>query len=450
MKILLVYPSTLGPDRRPKKYRKAYLPPLSLATLAALTPREHTVRVVNDIVENVDLSAHWDLVGLTAMTSQVERAYQLADECRQRKIPVVMGGVHASLMPDEAKNHADAVVIGEAENLWSQLLKDCERGQFQEFYHDHEPPDLKDVVVPRWECLNMRIYPRQLGARYPMMPIFTTRGCPFGCRFCAVTKLAGKSYRTRPVATVLSEIEQTGAREFFFIDDNIAARPDYARELFRALPERNIRWMSQTSTTILKNPDLLDLAAQAGCFGLFVGIESVNPRSLAGVHKTFNRTEHYAELLARMRRAGIVPFLSFIFGFDQDTENQFETTVDFLTRNQVGSAVFWILTPIPGTDLYEEMQREGRITDTTWSKYDGTNVVYTPKTWSAANLHDRYWQSFQRLYRPTRILRNVIWNARSSAHPCRAFLRGAFYQSYFWMKINAREHPYSGGIGRIA
>jgi radical SAM superfamily enzyme YgiQ (UPF0313 family) len=445
----LVYPTTLDAQNKPIKYRKAYLPPLSLATIAALTPRQHAVRVVNDVVENLDFSEDWDIVGLTAMTPQAERTYQVADEFRRRGAKVVIGGIHASMLPQEAKEHADAVVIGEAENIWTDVLADCERGRPKDYYQDSCLPDLKRPVVPRWECLNMRVYPRQFGSTLPMMPIFTTRGCPYGCRFCSVTQFLGKSYRTRPISTVLSEIQGTGAREFFFVDDNIAADPDYSRELFRSLQNMELRWMSQASTTILKNPDLLDLAAKAGCFGLFVGVESLNKESLAGARKSFNKVDLYGELLRRMRSAGITPFLSFIFGFDQDLKDQFEVTISFLTRNQVGSAIFWILTPVPGTDLYKELQNDGRIISTNWSQYDGIHVVFNPKTWSSAELSDRYWNAFKKIYRPPRLIRNILWNARFSKQPWRSLLRGAFYQSYFWLKLRAGEHPYSGGIGRL-
>ena len=449
MRILLVYPTTLDAQNKPIKYRKAHLPPLSLATIAALTPRQHTVRVVNDLVENLDFSEDCDLVGLTAMTTQAERAYQVSDEFRRRGAKVVIGGIHASMLPQEAKEHADAVVIGEAENIWTDLLDDCERGRLKNYYQNSCLPDLQRPVVPRWECLNMRVYPHQFGSTLPMMPISTTRGCPYGCRFCAVTTFFGKSYRIRPISSVLSEIQGIRARDFFFVDDNIAANPDHARELFRALQCMDLRWMSQASTTILKNADLLDRAAQAGCFALFIGVESLNKESLAGVRKSFNKIDLYEELLESMRRAGIVPILSFIFGFDEDLADQFETTISFLNRNRVGSALFWILTPIPGTDLYEDMQRDGRITSTDWSQYDGTHVVFNPKTWSSAELSERYWNAFKKIYRPPRLLRNILWNTRFSKRPCEALLRNCFIQPYSWLKLRAGEHPYSGGIGRL-
>jgi len=449
VKVLLVYPSSLDDNREPIKYRKAYLPPLSLATIAGLTPPSHTVRVVNDLVENIDFSEKWDLVGLTAMTTQAERAYQIADEFRRRGTKVVMGGIHVSMLPQEAKQHVDAVVIGEAENIWEGILADCENGRMKDFYQDATRPDLKRAVVPRWESFNMEVYARQLGAKLPMMPIATTRGCPYGCRFCAVTKFSGQSYRIRPIANVLSEIQGTGAKQFFFVDDNIAANPDYARELFGAVEKMDLEWMSQASTTILKTPDLLDRAARAGCFALFIGVETLNQSSLAGVRKSFNKTEQYEELIGRMRQAKISPILSFIFGFDQDLEDQFAITTRFLTKHKIGSALFWILTPIPGTDLYADLEREGRITTTNWSNYDGTHMVFQPKTFKPAELMDRYWTAFQGLYQPPRLFRNILWNTRFAKRHGAALVRNSFFQPFYWMKLRAKEHPYSGGIGRV-
>ena len=449
VKVLLVYPSSLDDRREPIKYRKAYLPPLSLATIAGLTPRQHTVRVLNDLVENIDFSEKWDLVGLTAMTTQAERAYQIADEFRRRGTKVVMGGIHVSMMAQEAKQHADAIVIGEAENIWADLLTDCENGRLKDFYQDTNRPDLKDTVLPRWESLNMAVYTRQLGAKLPMMPIATTRGCPYGCHFCAVTKFSGQTYRIRPVANVINEIKATGANQFFFVDDNIAANPNYARELFGALQDMDVSWISQASTTILKNPDLLDRAAQAGCFALFIGIETLNQASLAGAHKSFNKTELYEELIGRMRKAGITPMLSFIFGFDQDLEDQFAVTTQFLSKNRVGSAIFWILTPAPGTDLYTDMERAGRILTKNWSIYDGTHMVFQPKTSCQVDLQNRYWNAFQGVYQPPRLFRNIMWNTRYSRRKWPALLRNGLFQPYFWLKLRNRQHPYSGGIGRV-
>ena len=240
MRILLAAPSQLDSQGLPQKYRRAFLPPLSLAVLNSLTPRIHEVRIVNDVVEEIDFSQDYDLVGITCMTSQAGRAYQIADRFRSTGTRVVLGGVHPTILPEEGKEHADAVVVGEAERIWPEVLVDAENRRLKEFYRENGHPDLSGPLIPRWDEMNLHVYPRRMGAKLPFMPLLTTRGCPFGCKFCSVTSLYGSSYRTKSISSVLSEIDAIHAQEFLFVDDNIACDPAYSRELFRALaPKRS-------------------------------------------------------------------------------------------------------------------------------------------------------------------------------------------------------------------
>ncbi len=447
MNILFVYPTRLDSSGRPIKYRKAYLPPLALATLDSLTPDHHNVRIIDDIVDEIDFSVSYDLVAITAMTMQVERAYQIADAFRDRGVKVIMGGMHPTVLPQEAKQHADSIVIGEADNIWEQILHDCQSNALKDFYQDAAFPDLQRLIIPKWDNLNLRAYPKRIGAKLPMMPIFTTRGCPLGCRFCSVTKFFGKSTRVKPISHVIQEIERTGATEYLFVDDNITCNPDYSRELFGALAGRNLNWMSQISTTVMKNPDLIDLAARAGCSGLLIGIESLSQSSLKTVNKGFNKVEQYEEMIQRMQQNGINPCLSLIFGFDEDTPDQFRHTIEFCKKNKVGYATLWILTPLPGTDLFAEMEDAGRIEYDNWSMFDLTNVVFQPKNFSKQELYETYWKSYQELY-SLRSIAGTIWHdVRRSNNPVRGFLNGAFVQTYFRKKVYSRDHPLVGGIG---
>ncbi len=448
MNILLIYPTSLDEAGRPKKYQKAFLPPLSLAVLARLIPERHSVKVVNDIVETIDFSADYDLVAITAMTTHIPRAYQIADQFRELGVSVVIGGVHVSMLPDEASNHADAVMVGEAEILWPEILQDAENNRLRKIYRQDELFEMTEAVIPKWDAMNMGIYPRRLGSKWPMMPIFTTRGCPYNCKFCAVTKFAGNCFRVRSIAAVQSEIQASQARELFFVDDNIGGHADYSRELFQMVKKEKVRWMSQISTRVLNTPDIIDLAAESGCFYFFVGVESLNKKSLNSVNKGFNNVDAYEELVARMKRAGVVPFLSFMFGFDDDLEDQFELTMDFVRRNKIGFAAFWILTPLPGTDFYHEIKQAARIENSDWSLYDGTQALFRPVCGTRESLQRKYWKTYKEMYRLPNLVRNIVWNTRASRAPVSELFRNLLYQPIFRSKVAIHEHPFSGGILR--
>jgi radical SAM superfamily enzyme YgiQ (UPF0313 family) len=443
MKILLVFPSHLDEQGQPVKYQQPLIPSLALAILDRLTPKHHTVQIVSDVVASIDFAGDYDLVGITVMTIQSERAYQIADQFRQRGVPVVLGGIHPSLLPAEAKQHADAVVIGEAENLWEQVLDDCERHKLQEFYRAAAYPDLQTLVIPRWDHFNLRLYPRSPGLRLPLMPIFTSRGCPFNCKFCSLSKFSGHTYRLKPVAHVLREIEAMKARHYFFTDDNLACEADYARELFHALARQKIRWVSQVSTTILKHPDLIELAAKGGCTALIMGLESINQTALRAMHKGFNSVDHYAELFARMLKVRIAPFPSFIFGLDDDPPDQFRLTLDFLKQHRIHDALFWILTPYPGTELFAEMAQAGRIDHQRWSLFDAAHVVFQPKHFTRAQLQELYWQTYRRHYSWSNLL-DYTFQSRLSL-----LVKNLLVRQIVGHKVAAREHPTAFGVGRL-
>lgn len=448
MKILLVAPSLTDEQGRPLKYRRAFLPPLSLAILDGLTPAEHEVRVVNDISEEIDFSAAYDLVGITAMTCQAIRAYQIADRFRKLGVSVVLGGVHPTVLPDEAKQHADSVVIGEAENIWEQVLSDFAAGVAQDFYQGTSLPDLHKPLIPRWNHTNLRSYLVPFGSRLPMMPIFTSRGCPFGCEFCSVTHIHGKTYRHKPVGNVLAELDALGeADALSFVDDNIVFDVDYATELFTALRGRDLRWLSQASTTILKTPRLIDLASEAGCIRLFIGIESVNQANLRSVKKGFNKVHQYRELFARLQRVGISPVASIIFGLDEDTPEVFQQTYELLNACKVAHVAFFLLTPYPGTRLAQRLQEEGRILHSNWSLFDGSHLVIQPKKMTTDELEESYWQTYQKMYSLKNVLQRIVQLTALSRSPLRALIVEPTYQLYFRHAVRSREHPFCAGVG---
>jgi radical SAM superfamily enzyme YgiQ (UPF0313 family) len=448
LKILLVYPTTLDYQQKPLKYRKAYLPALSLAIIDALTPSDHSVRVINDCVEKIDYSVSYDLVGITALTSQAERAYQIASKFRQIGVKVVIGGVHASILPQEVKRHADSVVIGEAENIWEQILYDCQNEMLKPFYQDIDFPKLDRLVIPRWTHTDLSLYRRAVGRKMPRMPIYTTRGCVHGCKFCSVTKYFGRTYRFKPVSNVLAEIDATNATSYFFVDDNIVCNPAFSEELFRALSKKKIRWFSQANTRILKAPHLIELAGEAGCTNLFIGIESFDPESLKSVNKGFNKPSEYLELFKRLERTGIRPWASLIFGFDNDTPEKFRENIDFLTRNNIWNIILWILTPLPGTDLYTEMVEHGRITEKSWSKYDLNHLVFKPYKMNKAELLFNFWDIYRELYSARNIFRRTLHMISTASNPVNELIYSLATQLYYRKKLKDSDHPYSMGLGK--
>ncbi|MBF0554996.1 MAG: radical SAM protein [Nitrospirae bacterium] len=259
-----------------------------------------------------------------------------------------------------------------------------------------------ELLIPKWDNVNLDIYPKAFDSNIPLIPIYTTRGCPFTCRYCSVTSLFGNKFRTKPVANVLKEIDSMESKAFFFVDDNIVGKPDYARELFKSLikHDKKIKWHSQASTTILKNPELIELAAKSGCFDLFIGIETLNPDSLKGANKAFNKVEEYSELFKLLRKHKILPHPSIIFGFDDDTPETFVKIADFLLENKIYYADFYILTPLPGTPLFKEFDESKKLLHKDWSKYDANHVVIRPINLSIKELHDNYWK-INRMFRHT-------------------------------------------------
>ena len=450
MNILFIFPTKLDKNDKPIKYKKAFIPPLALAILAGMTPRHHRVKIVNDIVEEIDFSDSYDLVGISAMTSQSLRAYQIADRFRSLGVKVIIGGIHSSFLPDEAKAHADSVIIGQSENLWEQILSDAENNKLEDFYKETESPDLQRFIMPDWSTANLGIYPKPFGYRKPMMPVYTTRGCPYGCKFCSVTKFFGKDYKFRPVEHVLKEVDTVNSELYFFVDDNIACNPAYSEELFKALKKRNIRWMSQISTTVLKKPSLFKHIADSGCKGLLIGIETINNKTLKSVGKGFNKYEQYKEVFARFREVKVPAYAFIIIGLDDDTEETFEQTVEFLNSDvKAYHAIFFMFTPLPGTDLFNDMDKEKRLLTKNWSQYDLSHIVFQPKQFSQQGLIDAYWRTMKRYYSPKNILRRIRNNYLIFTNPAKDFIENYTYGTMFQKAFKAKEHPLNGGFGRL-
>ncbi len=359
---------------------------LTLTTVAALFPPDADIRIINDSLDGIDFDDRPDMVGITTITSTAPRAYEIADNYRAKGVPVIMGGIHPSALPQEASLHADAVVIGEAEATMPELLNDFRDGKLQKIYKCVERPNLANLPLPRKDLLSGNKFYREMDT------VQTTRGCPFGCDFCSVSDFFGRTYRTRPIPDIVREVKMLKNRAIiFFVDDNIAGRPDYAKELFKALIPLKVRWFSQASIIIAKNRELLRLAARSGCKGLFIGFESISEEGLKQVGKNINRINDYSEGIKIIHDSGIGIIGAFIFGFDADNKGVFEETVDFIDRSKIELASFSILTPLPGTRLYKRFDEQGRIIDRDWAKYTCGEVVFKPALLSVDELQNGYY-----------------------------------------------------------
>jgi radical SAM superfamily enzyme YgiQ (UPF0313 family) len=369
MEILLISP-TIDAEKRTNK--GLMIPQLALYILEGLTPSEHEVKVVEEEIDDIDLDQECDLVGISCMTANAPRAYELCHEFRKRGKTVVLGGVHPTILPEEALQHADCVVVGEAEGVWESLLEDFQNNNLKERYHNPTPDLGKYVPKDFSKIIKNRLF--------NLIPIMTSRGCPYNCDFCCVTNLFGKKIRHISIENVVRDIKESGSKNFIFLDDNIVGNPEYAKKLFRAIKPLKINWVGQSSVSLLVGDDeLIKLAAESGCKVLFFGIESVAKEQLSSMRKSFKEIEHLESAFKKIKKMGILIHASMVFGFDNDTKDIFDETVEFLKRNRVSTVSFNILTPYPGTKIYEDLKSENRLTTTDWRYYDHNTVVFKPK-----------------------------------------------------------------------
>lgn len=361
MKVKLIGPTRYLENGKLLKSKKIIVPSLTFPLLAALTPSDINISIVNEICEDINFEEKVDLVGITSYTINIHRAYQVADEFRRRNVPVVMGGIHVSMEPEEAKEHADTIIIGEAEETWPQFMNDFRNGIRKEVYRAEKRPSLVHLPIPRFSLINKSHY-----VDYQMIPIQTGRGCPHSCDFCSVTRFSGRRYRPRPIPDVINEIKTLGAKFCFFIDDNIFASPSRARELLKALIPLRILWIGQATISAAEDRELIELARKSGCIELAVGLESLSRKNLKSVHKTMNKVEHYEKNLKAYRKLGIRVAASMIFGFDDEEPGVFKEAYHFLMKNRLPYTYWTALCPYPGTPLYERLKAQGRLKDAKW------------------------------------------------------------------------------------
>ena len=374
MKILLVSPIR---DQHQFTNSGILIPQLALFILQGLTPKQHEVKIVEEEYMQLDLNEECDVVGISCMTSNAYRGYRIADTFREKGKKVVMGGVHPSILPGEALAHADAVVIGEAEGVWEKILKDIESNNLQRIYHEPNP-DLDRYIPKDFSTLPKKRF-------YNLIPLQTSRGCPYNCDFCCVSDIFGKKIKHIPVKNVVKDIEASESRNYIFLDDNVIGDQKYARELFKALIPLKISWVGQSSISFARDTEIMELAKKSGCKGLFIGLESVVGTNIQK-YKKLKSLEDTKQSIKKILKMGIIIQASVIFGFDEDTHETFWQTVKFLIKNCISIAAINVLTPYPGTRVYKEFKEGGRLLHEKWEYYDHHTVVFQPKNMTPLEL----------------------------------------------------------------
>lgn len=389
-----------GGTRGPRVFRFSMLPTLSVA---ACIPDDVEVRIVDENVDPVDLDTDAQLVGISFMTFNAPRAYELADLLRARGKTVIFGGLHPSFLPHEAIEHCDSVCIGEAEYSVPKMIEDFRAGRLQPFYRSG-PVDLADLPIPRRELLQRRRYAT------PNV-LIATRGCPYRCKYCSIAAFNDYQIRTRPVEAVIEELKQLG-KYVIFMDDNIIGDREYAKRLFEAMIPLRKRWHSQCGIHITEDPELLRLAVASGCNGLFIGLETLSQQSLKDWQKCPNRARDYVRQVRQLHDLGIGVLTGFVFGGDDDRPDVFKRTLEFLDEAEIDALQATRLTPFPGTPLFDEMDAQGRIFDKDWSHYDFGHVVYEPKHMTRQQLHLGVWWVSRQFYSRRRLARRFYRELR--------------------------------------
>lgn len=435
-RILFVNPSHR--DDVLDKVKILSLPPMSLATLASHTPEKYEMRIIDEAIDEIDFDNDFDLVAITCMTPLAPRAYEISAEFRNRGTPVIIGGVHASLVSEEAKNFADSVVIGEGEDNWHTVLQDFEADRLQKVYTSTRPA-LGNLPEPRRDLLSND---------YFIQTVQTSRGCPFDCSFCSVTQFNGRQYRFRPVDQVIGEISRLKGKRFFFIDDNIVGSGEKstmrALQLFERLRELKKQWGSQICITVVESDGLLRAAAESGAKFFFIGFESVEAETLAGMNKKINlrpATTNFKEAIKKIHDHGISVVGGFILGNDTDTKDIFAKTIDFVHDSGIDGAQLSIQTPFPGTKIYHQLAGEGRLLFTDfpkdWKRYHGFEVVFQPKNMTAEELLEGH----RLAYKATASLKSSCFRAMKTFWKTKSILgtAAAFHWSYDCYKMVSRS-----------
>jgi radical SAM superfamily enzyme YgiQ (UPF0313 family) len=403
MKVVLLSPK--GPLYRNRGgiFKKSLrYQPLTLTTLAALAPKDLDVEfhLIDEGIDDIPLDLEADLIGITVITGTAPRGYELSRHFRSRGIPVVLGGPHVTLIPDEAAQQADAICVGYAEQTWPQLLHDFVAGRMQRRYEQGPDFTLEHSPIPRRDLLD--------GRRFLTQAVFeATRACAHNCEFCVAPTAWGRKQFQKPIETVIADIRSVGRKKIIFIDLNLISDRSYAERLFQALIPLDIHWFGLSTSLIGRDPDLMKLMARSGCKGLLIGFETISKGSLGDAGKRFNEPTDYGRLIADLHRLGISLQGCFVFGLDHDTPDAFDETARFVIDHAIDLPRFAILTPFPGTPLFNRFNGQSRILTRNWELYDGQHVVFQPKNMSIQELQEGHERTWRKVYSLASIAKRI-------------------------------------------
>ncbi|RLF51127.1 MAG: B12-binding domain-containing radical SAM protein [Thermoplasmata archaeon] len=429
MNILFIYPSSLTYGRQkfsaslPGRLILRYVSPpfLDFQFLSLVTPDKHSINLVSEEYTSIDYEGEYDLVGITAGTQNVIRAYEIADEFRRRGTKVVMGGWHASSLPMEAKQHADSVVIGEAEETWPQLLKDFENGKLKPFYKQERPVDLKKLPLVDENKIKKHGFATFIQA---------TRGCPYGCKYCSITNTEHwRVFRTRPIEHVIDELRKIPQKFICFGDSSLTINVKYTKQLFYEMRDLNKKFSADGNIQVLgRDDELLKLAAEAGCIHWVSGFESINPKNIDEFCNKTKQSSDYKKAIKKIKDYGMELYANFMFGFDNDTKDSFKQTLDAIYDWDLTHPNFFILTPYPNTPICHQLEKEGRILTRDWSLYNLHNVVFQPKNMTPEELKEGTLNLFYEFYSTKNVIEKAIKSSKIGFYP---FVFSAITNLYF-------------------
>jgi len=415
-KILLIQPTIYSDDNQLIKRNKLYFVGLTMPLLAALTPADWQVEICIETIEEIPFDTDAAVIGIGSMGHSLRRGIEIAEQFKKRGKIVIFGGLMASLLPERTKLSCDAVVIGDAEDVWSEILKDVDNGQLKEYYK--KPLSKLTYPLPKYELITNK----RIG---DFLPVQAGRGCPNACDFCSIYYVYKQQYLKRDIPEVIRDIKHIkslGFKKFLLIDDNIIADRSYMKSLCKEIKKEKMKWMSQCAIDIARDDELLNTVADSGCTTLSFGLESLNENNLEKINKAWCKVDDYEFLIKKIHNVGIDVASEMMVGLENDTRENLFATVDFVIKNQIEVPKFYIVTPIPGTKYFDQAQASGIIMDSNIERFSPSKAVIKTNNFSPEKLTEIFWDMYYETYTISNILKRIVFHRRFLRHP----LRGCF------------------------